>query len=98
MSHVRPFDAPPPPSDLRGTIVCARWNEYENATLIAMVRKKAYEAGYVCDTATETGEKAFNAFHEIDLLLTCIFDRVTAQAEMLDVLETSLNVKQRRRQ
>lgn len=87
MSHIRPFDAPPPPTDLHGTIKCARWNGQETATLIRMARKIAFDAGY----EAEGGSAAFNAFHEIDLLLTCILDRVEADAEMLDALEAHLN-------
>lgn len=91
MSHIRPFDSPPPPTDLHGTIKCARWNGYENATLIRMARKIAFDAGYTA----KGGSEEFDAFHQIDLLLTCILDRVEADAEMLDGLETHLN---RRRQ
>lgn len=86
MSHIRPYDFPPPPTDLHGSIKCARWNGYENATLIRMVRKIAFDAGY-----TVEGTEEFERFHEIDLMLTCILDRVTAQAEMLDGLETHLD-------
>ena len=87
MSHIRPYDSPPPPTDLAGTVKCARWNSEENATLIRMARKIAFEGGY----EAEGGTKAFDAFHQIDLLLTCILDRVEADAEMLDRLETNLS-------
>lgn len=89
MSHIRPFDTPPPPSDVLGTVKCARWNAQENATLIRMARQLAFDGGY----EAEGGNKVFDAFHHIDLLLTCIMDRVTADAEMLDVLETHLQCR-----
>lgn len=89
MSHARPYDSPPEPTDILGTVKCARWNAQENATLIRMARQMAFDGGYTA----EGGSEVFERFHQIDLLLTCVMDRITADAEMLDQCETRLHSK-----
>lgn len=58
----------------------------ENATLIRMARQMAFDAGHTCEDT-----EMFERLHQIDLLLTCVMDRVQADANMLDGLETHLN-------
>lgn len=91
MSHIRPFDAPPPPTDIAGTVKCARWNGYDTAELIRMARQMAFDGGYPINRDAPGGAEMFQLLHRLDLLLTCILDRVEADAEMLDGLETHLN-------
>lgn len=91
MSHIRP--ATPSPRDVLGTVKYCRWQAQETATLLRMVRKIAFDAGY----EAEVNSKEFDALHHIDLLLTCIVDRTDADAELLDALETHLQCNAGRR-
>lgn len=97
MSHVRPYDSPPPPTDVRGTVECARWNGYDTAELIRMARQMAFDGGYPIDRDAPGGAEMFQLLHRLDLLLTCILDRVEADAEMLDRLGTHLIQKAERK-
>lgn len=91
MSHIRPFDSPPPPTDILATVRCARWNGFETAELVRMARQMAFAGGYPINQDAPGGTEMFQLLHRLDLLLTCIVDRIETDANMLDALETHLN-------